>query len=174
MKKADYKIEPINMTKNNYESLIEDIKKYEVKRAEILKSLSEGNEFGDIKTSGETYLKHELELINSFIEYDRNRLSRANIVEDILDENAVDYSCYVHTVVNDGTSVYNEIFHLYEAKDCETILSHDDDDATYVSLSSPIGRAIYGKKIGDKVNVKLPNGNLLEIIIADLEKELTR
>ena len=38
-----------------------------------------------------------------------------------------------------------------------------------ISLNSPIGKAIFTKKVGDEVSCTLPNGNKIKIVISKIE-----
>jgi transcription elongation factor GreA len=75
----------------------------------------------------------------------------------------------------DEAGIFDKITYYIEEDDEEetvmlvTTVRHDAL-SNIVSIESPIGKALLGKKIGDKVTVSLENGFSYEVIIKNIEK----
>ena len=70
------------------------------------------------------------------------------------------------TLIEDGTEE-EEIIKLVSYK---TVEDNNNEEAMVVSLSSPIGSAIYGKKEGDVVSYNVGN-QTYQVVIEELLKE---
>ena len=76
-------------------------------------------------------------------------MSRSKVVKATTSKSSIGIGCKV-TVATNGSS---HIFHIvgeWEANPMEKKISHD----------SPLGKALLGKKVGDKVEVAAPAGKI--------------
>lgn len=122
-----------------------------VKRPASVKRLQTAREFGDLSENAEYHdAREELNFIDGRIEELEDILSRSKVVKATNSKIAVGIGCKV-TVAANGSS---HIFHIvgeWEANPMEKKISHD----------SPLGKALLGKKVGDKVEVEAPAGKIL-------------
>lgn len=121
------------------------------KRKEIAERIKQALEFGDITENSEydeaknEQAKNELRIVQL-----ENMLKHATIIdEDELDTDAVRL----------GTRVKIYDFEYNEEVDYLIVGSTEADPLQHkISNDSPIGRALLGKKAGDVVDVKVPDG----------------
>lgn len=123
-----------------------------VKRPEVIESIAEAREHGDLKENAEYHAAREQQ---SFIE------GRIQEVEGKLSNSQViDVLAIPHT----GKVIFGTTVSLINVDTDESvryqIVGDDEADikAGKISVSSPIARAIIGKEEGDVVGVKVPDG----------------
>jgi transcription elongation factor GreA len=148
----------------------EDIKKMEeeleyrmgVLRPEILEEVKFARSHGDLSENFEYKAAKQRRGKNeSRIRYLKNMIKTAVIIED--------------NSAPDEAGIFDKITYYIEADDEEetvmlvTTVRHDAL-SNIVSIESPIGKALLGKKIGDKVTVSLENGFSYEVLIRNIEK----
>ena len=145
------------MTKNGYERLkAELIELRTTRRAEISKQLEEARSFGDLSENAEyAAAKDEQAKIEARISQLETQLSKAKIVDATnLDTSRV--ALGVTVTFEDVTSkspIQHEVFTY-------TIVGSEESDPknNRISSRSPIGQALLGRIVGDKVDVKTPRG----------------
>ena len=133
-----------------------------VRREEVAEHLKEARAFGDLSENAEydAALNEQAEL-----EADIKRLQ-----EEINNAEIVEYSKLANDVVNVGSKVKlknitkrkEEEFHIVVASDADVFNG-------YISNESPVGAALVGAKVGEKVEVELPNGNKIKYEILDVD-----
>lgn len=123
-----------------------------VKRPEVIESIAEAREHGDLKENAEYHAAREQQ---SFIE------GRIQEVEGKLSNSQViDVLAIPHT----GKVIFGTTVSLINVDTDESVRYQvvGDDEADIksgkISVSSPIARAIIGKEEGDVVGVKVPDG----------------
>ena len=137
----------------------EDIKKMEeeilhrklVVRKECLEAVKEARAHGDLSENFEYHAaKKEKNRNESRIRYLERMIRTALIIEDRMqvDEVGLNKEVEVYFEEDDET----EIFKMVTTVRVDTMKG-------YISMESPIGKAIFGKKTGDRVFVKI-NDNL--------------
>ncbi len=140
------------MTKEGYDALVKEIEQLEkVERRRISQQIGEAKEKGDLSENAEYDAAKEAQ---GMLEMKISKLK--NILGDsrILDETKVDLSkvgiLTKVTVLNKKTNLT-----LYY-----TIVSEKEADLKLgkISVKSPIGGGLMGKKIGDNVEVAVPAG----------------
>lgn len=121
------------------------------KRPASVKRLQTAREFGDLSENAEYHdAREELNFIDGRIEELEDILSRSKVVKAATSKNTVGIGCQV-TVAANGSSHIFYIVGEWEANPMEKKISHD----------SPLGKALLGKKVGDKVEVAAPAGKIL-------------
>jgi transcription elongation factor GreA len=137
-------------TKAGYEKLKKDYDALKATRPAAVEDLKKAREMGDLKENG--YYKASRQKLNAI---DANlvrmayHLKFATIVPDS-DLETIGIGSTVLFLINGKDKTYQFVGDL-EANPSEGKLS----------LLSPIGRAVEGKKIGDAVEVKTPSGVIL-------------
>lgn len=137
----------------------EDIKKMEeeilhrklVVRKEALEAVKEARSHGDLSENFEYHAaKKEKNRNESRIRYLERMIRTAQVVEDETKEDEVGLNKEVEVYFEEDEET--EIFKMVTTVRVDTMKG-------YISMESPIGKAIFGKKTGDRVYVKI-NENL--------------
>lgn len=137
----------------------EDIKKMEeeilhrklVVRRECLEAVKEARAQGDLSENFEYYAaKKEKNRNESRIRYLERMIRTAQVIEDRMQEDEVGLNKEVEVYFEEDDEI--EIFKMVTTIRVDTMKG-------YISMESPIGKAIFGKKTGDRVFVRI-NDNL--------------
>ncbi len=143
----------IFLTKEGFKSLQERLDYLKsTKREEVSKKIGVAREFGDLSENSEyDAAKEEQAQVEAEILEIENKLRYGKIIDKKdLDTSAVSVGCHVKLRDLD----YDDEFEYQ-------IVGATDSDPTkgIISNESPVGKALIGKKVGDKVNVILPQNN---------------
>jgi len=140
------------MTKDGYEALVKEIEQLEkVERPRISQQIAEAREKGDLSENAEYDAAKEAQ---GMMEMKIAKLKNVLGESRILDESKVDLSkvgiLTKVTVLNKNTNAHVKY----------TIVSEKEADLKTgkISVKSPIGMGLMGKKIGESVEVKVPAG----------------
>ncbi len=130
----------------------------EVQRPMIADDIHEAKEAGDIsESSAYEHAKNEQARIEGRIRELTELLNKAGTLELTTDASVVRIGSSVDVRTSAGTERHFTIVSTHEA----------DPKRGYISTESPVGSALVGKKVGDKVDVSTPNGvvtyNVLKI-----------
>lgn len=130
-------------------------------RPKLLEAVKEARGFGDLSENFEyKAAKQEKNRNESRIRYLENMIRTAVVVEDRSEEDTVGLYDYV--------TVY-----LEEDDDCERyqIVTTMRQDALkgLVSKESPVGRAVLGRRVGDRVTVQVNDNYGYDVIIRAIE-----
>ncbi len=146
----------ILLTKEGYDKIVEELDYLKaVKRAEVAERIKIAISFGDISENAEyDEAKNEQAQMEERIYKLENQLRVARIIED----EEIDYD-----TVTVGASVKIEVKDSSMKKasvEEYTIVGSTEADPSMdrISNESPIGSALLGKKVGDKVTVQIPMG----------------
>ena len=114
---------------------------------------------GDRSENGDyIYGKRRLREIDSRVRYLTKRIEEATIVEDKpRDPSKVFFAAWV--TVEDETSGDEHVYRLVGSDEIDSALN-------WISIDSPIARALVGKSIDDEIKVKTPAGERCLIISA--------
>lgn len=116
--------------------------------------LAKAREFGDLRENSEYHTAREDHAwIQGRIDELTDILSRAVLANDNGASDAVNIGCKV-TVEVGGSSHEFSIVGEWEANPAERKISHQ----------SPLGQALVGRKVGDKVEVEAPAGKVIYTI----------
>ena len=144
-------------TKEGYQKLTDEYEYLtKVKRDEVKKAIAEARGFGDLSENSEyDEARNEQAKVEARISELEALIQNAEVSnEDDFDESVVGLGSHVKLVKN-GAEVEYDIVGSNEANPFENKISD----------MSPIGKALIGKKAGDKISVETPGGVLhLEII----------
>ena len=145
----------IPFTKTGYEDLKIKLEKEISKRPEAVKSLTKGREMGDLSENGlYKAAKQELADIDRQIRYLKNLVHQGKPVIPVSN----DYVQLGHRVKIKTGTLEKEFLIVgeYEA----------NPEENKISLKSPIGHNLMGRKIGDQISVRTPNGFIQYTILA--------
>lgn len=144
----------IQFTKEGFQKIEKDFHHLTQKREEAVIRLRTAREMGDLSENG-AYKAARFEL--SSIDRELRRLTYLLRVAEIVEPKRtglVDFGCRV--TLHDGTKQFTfTLVGGYESKPAEQKLS----------VNSPIGRAILGKRAKDKVIVTAPAGQTIYTIV---------
>jgi transcription elongation factor GreB len=131
---------------------------WRVERPRVTQAVSEAAAQGDRSENAEyTYGKRRLREIDSRVRFLRKRLDGMVVVDDPpSDPRKVFFGAWVTLEAEEGT------------ESCYRIVGPDEFDLApgYISMDSPLGRALLRKALDDEVTVELPGGSRKFVIVA--------
>ncbi|MBF7072540.1 transcription elongation factor GreA [Glaciecola sp. MH2013] len=141
------------MTAHGAQMLTEELQELKkVKRPEIIKSIAEAREHGDLKENAEYHAAREQQsFCEGRIQDIEGKLSNAQIID-------------VTKMPNTGKVIFGTTVTVMNTKNDEEITYKivGDDEANIknllISVNSPIARGLIGKEVDDVVNIQTPNG----------------
>lgn len=131
-------------------------------RPKILEEVKFTRSFGDLSENAEYHdAKRERGKNESRIRYIRNMLKTAIVIEDNSD--------------SDEIGLFDTVTYYIEEDDCEETVRivttlRQNSMQGLISKESPLGKAILGKKIGERIFVKVNENYGYYIIIRSIEK----
>src|SRR4030088_52309 len=142
--------EPVLLTPEGLEKLKRDLEVALKRRAEAGERMKEACQPGDIEDNPEyEQAKEEVGLLDSRIYELQEMIGRAQIIKDT-HSSVIGPGSTIEVVDNEGAA---ETYQLVGAVE-------SDPSAGRISVESPVGRALVGKKKGDKTTVTGPPGSL--------------
>lgn len=140
----------LDTLKNEYDELLK------VKRPQLVDRLSNARSQGDLAENSDYHnAKDELEFLDGRISELEDVLKNAVIVHDVAGGSGVSVGTQVTVRTNGSQKTYN-IVGEWEADPAKLKISH----------ASPLGQALMGKRIGEKVEVNAPAGKVVYEIIS--------
>jgi transcription elongation factor GreA len=140
------------LTREGFEKLQQELKYLtEVRRREVADRIRHAREFGDISENSEyDDAKNEQYLLERRISEVQRRLRNAKVVDPAgAEAGAVDL----------GTRVTLRMVGKGEERTFQIVGSNESDPGSgKLSHSSPVGRAVLKRRVGDKVTVATPRG----------------
>ena len=122
-----------------------------VKRPEIAARISEAKEHGDLSENAEyEEAKNEQAFVEGRIAELEHKIKSAVIIDEDRSNDHVSIGSTVELDGDDGAITYH-IVGSTEAKPADGRISNE----------SPVGRALLGRKVGEKVVVKVPAGDVM-------------
>lgn len=135
------------LTKDGVSELQAELAELKTKLIDVIESIKTARDQGDLSENAEYHAaKEEQERVDNRISEVEHILANAEIVSRRT-KNSVGIGCSV-TLKNGGKPVTYHIVDSVEADPLEAKISDE----------SPIGKALLGKKVGEKVEIVLPAG----------------
>ena len=126
---------------------------WKVERPEVVRALSAAAAEGDRSENAEyIYRKKQLGGIDRRVRYLSKRLDQVQVVDRVPDDQSeVRFGAWVSLLDEEGNPLEYRI------------VGADETDAAlgWVSIDSPVARALLGKRSGDEVEVRLPEGEVV-------------
>jgi len=150
------KQQQIPITKDGYEALKKElVELVEKKRPDLVDRLERSRSEGDItENSAYADTKDELEFLDGRIDELRHVIENAKVLQEKKNGGQVELGAEV--LLRAGKA--DRTFHIvgeWEADPMKQKISH----------SSPLGKALCGKRVGDKVEVEAPAGKIVYEIL---------
>jgi transcription elongation factor GreA len=141
------------MTAESYARLQEEMKRLKtVDRLEVIKAIAEAREHGDISENAEYHAARERQgFIEGRLSELEDKISRAEVIDpSTLSGKDIKFGATV-TLADEDT----------DEKTTYQIVGEDEADIKQrrLSITSPLARALIGKKVGDSVEVPTPRGS---------------
>lgn len=151
----DAQIQTVQLTKGGYDGLAAELLDLQrVKRPKAVTRVQTARDFGDLSENAEYHAaREELNFIDGRIDELEAILARAKVVMTPASSGVVGIGCKVTVGANGQTHTFHVVGE-WEANPMEKKISHD----------SPLGKALIGKKVGEKVEVDAPAGKVVYTI----------
>lgn len=141
------------ITPGGYNQLMAELKRLiSVERPRVIEEIATAREFGDIAENTEYHVARDRQsFIEGRISELEDKLANSQVVDisEIVTDSIV-FGATVKFVDEETDEEYNYV-----------LLGDSESDVSQgiISVSSPIGRALLGKKVGDLADMIAPNGN---------------
>jgi transcription elongation factor GreA len=138
------------MTPDGFQKLKDELDKLlKIERPKNIKDIAEARSHGDISENAEYHAAREKQSFMAFrIQEIQTKLARAEVIDPAkLNQSRVAFGARVKVV--DVESEEEHMFHLVGSEET-------DAKSGKISVTSPVGRALIGKEIGDTAVVKAP------------------
>lgn len=144
----------VNMTREGEKKLHEELKLFkEVKRPEVLKALKEARRKGDLSENAEyDAAKEEKAFVESRIQHLETMIRNVRIIDNL---EISDDKVYIGARVELEDTVSGEQLFYILVNEVEA-----DFKSRKISTTSPIGKALLGKAVGESVEITIPKGTL--------------
>ena len=144
------------ITPQGYEALCNEKERLWTWRGEVCEALATAAAEGDRSENAEyIYRKKQLREIDGRIRFLSKRIPELKVVTEApSDPERVFFGASVTVEKEDGTQT---LFRIVGPDEFDT-------EPHYISMDSPVGRALMGKRLDDEVNVKTPGGGVVYLI----------
>ena len=138
------------ISRQGYEALVKELKQLqEVERPEILKVVQWARSLGDLSENADYSAARERQReIDKRIQYIENFINNASVIDvDNLSGDRVVFGARVVCEDENGNRMQ-----------CRILSDIESDGKQVISCTSPVGRALIGRCVGDTCVVRLPSG----------------
>ena len=149
-------IEKVPMLAEGYEKLISDLKTLREERPRVVDAIEEARAHGDLSENAEYHAAKERQgQIEAQIAELEDKISRAQIIDPTtLSGDRIVFGATVTLLDDDDKPVTYQIVGQTEA----------DAKKGRISYSSPLARALIGKKKGEEIEVTVPSGDRFYVV----------
>lgn len=151
------------LTKSDVKKIEEEIEYRKlVVRKEAIEAVKEARAHGDLSENFEYHAaKKDKNKNESRIRYLERMLKTAEVIEDSSSEDEVGMNNIVKLYIEEDDEV--ETYKLVTSIRSSSLKG-------LISIESPLGKAIFGKKVGERVSVKVNDTYSYDVIIQGVEK----
>lgn len=130
-----------------------------VKRPEVLLRLTQARDMGDLSENAEyTAAKEELSFVDGRIDELEELLKQVSLIED-------DTKKQGNATIQLGSTV--TLHHKNKQEDYTVVGEWEADPAVKkISHESPLGKALLGKQVGEKIEVEAPAGKVVYTVVS--------
>lgn len=155
----------IPISQQGYQALEKELDRLKKERPAVIQAIKEAREEGDLKeNAGYDAARERQGMLEARINYIESRMAQFNVID--ISTLSSDKAIFGATVtVEDIDSGEKKAF---------TLLGPDEADYTNgsISVQSPVGKALLGKKVGDEITVEVPRGRVnYEVIDIQFNKQ---
>jgi transcription elongation factor GreA len=149
----------VQMTRDAYDRMEAEVVQLETEsRRELAARIKTAREWGDLKENSEYHdAKQTLAMLEAKISGMRARLLSAEIVETASGDGVAGMDSTV--TYSDGTTGKEQTFTLVSANDAQPSEGR-------LSIDSPVGKALSGRRAGDTTTVATPRGNRVFTVVS--------
>ncbi|WP_209347546.1 transcription elongation factor GreA [Pontixanthobacter sp. CEM42] len=149
-------MEKVPMLAEGYEKLTTELKELRAERPKIVDAIEEARAHGDLSENAEYHAAKERQgQVEAMIGDIESKVTRAQIIDPkTLSGDRVVFGATVTLLDDDDKPVKYQIVGETEAEAAKGRISY----------SSPLGRALIGKDLGDEVEVTVPSGDKFYLI----------
>ncbi|MBR4422615.1 MAG: transcription elongation factor GreA [Mailhella sp.] len=144
-----------------YKKLVDELESLKKERPIVIRAIMEAREEGDLRENAAYHASRERQgLLEARINYIEALLPQLTVIDlSELSGEKVIFGATVH-LIDEDTEEEREY----------TLLGQEEADYSRgsISISSPVGRALLGHKVGDEVTVRVPRG-VITYEILDIE-----
>jgi len=142
--------EPVLLTAGGLEKLKRDLERTQARRIEAFDRMKEAAQPGDIEDNPELeQAKEEVARIDDRIYELQEMIGRAQIIQD-RNSGIAEPGSTIEVVDEEGETL---TYHLVGAVEADPVAGN-------ISVESPVGRALVGKRAGERVSVEVPAGTV--------------
>jgi transcription elongation factor GreA len=145
-------MEKIPMTKKGFEALENEYQKLKnIERPAVISAIAEAREHGDLSENAEYHSAREKQgFIEGRIKELEDKISRAKVVDPKeIESDSIKFAATVS--VEDIDSGEKNRYMIVGEQESDVALG-------FISYTSPLARALIGKKAGDEIEFKTPGG----------------
>jgi transcription elongation factor GreB len=151
------------ITDEGYRRLADELDRLlRVERPKVVKGVADAAAEGDRSENAEyIYGKKKLREIDKRIEYLTKRVDRLKVVTDVPPEGTrkVFFGAWVELAELSNEDGKRTTYRIVGADET-------DSERGYISIDSPVARALMGKQVGDEVTVRRPKGEVTFEIVS--------
>ncbi|TCL41853.1 transcription elongation factor GreA [Harryflintia acetispora] len=150
------------MTSASYQALVDELKNLKVeKRQEIAEKIRVARGFGDLSENSEyDEAKNEQALVEARIQKLEEQLKNAKVIS---------YEHLSTDTVSIGTTVKIKDMEFGDIESYRIVSAVESSaDMDTITDESPVGAAVLGHGVGEKVDVKLPSGDTVQYEILEI------
>ena len=145
------------ITAEGYRQLEQEYRRLWVTREEVRQAVAAAAAEGDRSENAEyIYRKKQLREIDRRITWLQKRLPKLKVVREIISGEQVFFSAWVELEKEDGSLVKFRIVGPDEL----------GNDESWISVDSPLARALLGKKVDNEVTINTKSGKVTYIIVS--------
>lgn len=142
----------VHLTQDGFNDLQAEVNELKAKLPEAVERVSKAREHGDLSENSEYHAAREdLSFIQGRVEELEDVLGHASIIKNAANNDAVSLGSLVTVLTQDNKEITFTIVGEYEADPQKKKISHD----------SPLGKALFGKKVSDQVEYDAPVGRII-------------
>ena len=144
------------LTQAGFDSLtqqLKDLKNCQEHLITQIEEVAQPDESGEDGLASQ--LKEELEVTNNKIDEIEETLTNSQIITNKIKTDSIQVGCKVKIKVDSGTKEFYIVNQL-----------ESDPAANKISDQSPLGQALIGKKVNDKIEVDAPIGKIIYKIVS--------
>ena len=144
------------MLAEGYSMLTNELQRLKAERPQIVDAIEEARAHGDLSENAEYHAAKERQgQIEAMIADIEDKLSRAQVIDpSTLSGDKIVFGATVHLIDEDEKPVTYQIVGQTEA----------DAKSGRISYSSPLGRALIGRKVDEEIEVTVPSGDRYYVV----------